>query len=224
MTSLAIILLGPPGAGKGTQAKRLGREFDFVHISTGDILRAEVQKGTALGKQAKEIMEAGELVPDSLVAEIVGGRLRSGNGKRGFLLDGFPRNLVQAEYLEGAAGDLPVFAIHIQVEEEQLFKRLTGRRHCPNCGRIYNVYFSPPEREGICNACGSALMQRKDDQPEVIRERLRVYREQTEPLVGFYASRDAYFEVDGNEGVEAVFEELSARIAQIDQSLERASR
>lgn len=209
-----IILLGPPGAGKGTQAGLLARRHRFAHISTGDLLREEVRKGTRVGRKVGEIMEAGELVPDELVGDMVRKRIVSGDGEKGYILDGFPRNLAQARYLERVLQHVTVVAVNMDVDEEQLVRRLSGRRYCPNCGKIYNLHLSSQEGES-CSACGAELRQRPDDSEEVIAERLRVYREQTEPVIEFYASRRNYFSVDGNRGVEEVAGDLSTIVNQM---------
>lgn len=212
-----IILLGPPGAGKGTQAKKLSREFDLIHISTGDILRKEVREGTELGGKVREIMNAGELVPDELVGQIVRSCIEKHPTASGFILDGYPRNVNQAEFLMYIADGWPVYAVCIQVEEEILVKRLTGRRYCPGCGKIYNVYFSPPSTEGICDVCGSKLVQRRDDREEVISERLRVYHEQTRPVIEFFSSLGRYFEIDGSKSVPQVAQALSELVGVIEK-------
>ncbi len=209
------MFLGAPGAGKGTQAAILGERLNFSHISTGEILREEVRKATCLGGQVRQIMEVGELVPDELVTEIVCSRITPPDGPSGFLLDGFPRNIAQAECLDQVMEAEPVYVINIQVHQDELVKRLSGRRSCPNCGKIYNVWFSLPEEDGICGVCDSALIQRKDDREEVIVERLRVYQEQTKPLIDYYAVRGTYFEVDGNQDVTEVSYKLSEIIADI---------
>lgn len=202
-----IVLLGPPGGGKGTQAKKLVEVFGMRHVSVGDVLRAEVRKGTALGNRVEEVMAAGELVSDQLVGEIIKGVIREG-GDETILLDGYPRNTNQAEFLDSITIDDSVYAINIAVEEGQVIRRLSGRRFCSECGKIYNIYFSPPVRPGICDDCGTELMRRPDDREDVIAERLRVYREQTRPVVDFFRSKAHYFEVDGNWEPEAVFQEL----------------
>ncbi len=207
-----VILMGPPGAGKGTQAKMLAEKFGFAHISTGDILRQEVRAGTALGAKVEEIMNSGALVPDELVAEIVGERLGSGDAPSDILLDGFPRTVPQAEYLETLAGDFEQIAVNLHLSEEEVVRRLAGRRHCAGCGRIYNVYYSGPTQEGACDGCGGELLQRPDDAEEVVRERLKVYQEQTSPLIEFYKSREGYFEVDGSLDMDSVFGELSSLV------------
>ncbi|HLV01505.1 MAG TPA: adenylate kinase [Acidobacteriota bacterium] len=212
-----IILLGPPGAGKGTQAKKLSKEFDLIHISTGDILRKEVREGTELGDKVREIMNAGELVPDELVGEIVRTCLQKHSTAPGFILDGYPRNVNQAEFLMSIADGWPVYAVGIEVEEDVLIKRLAGRRYCPRCGKIYNVYFSPPSTEGICDVCGSELVQRRDDRQEVISERLRVYHEQTRPVIEFFSSQGRYIEIDGSRSVVQVAQALSELVGVIER-------
>jgi len=202
-----LVLLGPPGGGKGTQAKKLAGEFGWKHVSTGDVLREEVSNGTELGKRARAIMESGELVPDELVGEIIRSRIEQREGIEGFILDGFPRTVAQAEFLAEIAQDLPIHALGIEVEEDQVVKRLSGRRFCPTCGNIYNIYFSPPEVPGVCE-CGTKLIRRKDDREDVIRERLRVYHEQTRPVIDFYRASGKYFPVDGNWEPDDVYDEL----------------
>ena len=212
MNHPVIVLLGAPGAGKGTQARKLVEKLGLVHLSTGDVLREEVKEGSALGRQVQEVMEAGELVPDQLVSEIVRERVSGDGLQRGVVLDGYPRTLSQAEFLEEVASGREQAIINIRVDSDELLRRLSGRRDCSGCGTIYNVYFSPPLKEGVCNLCGSDLIQRKDDRDEVATERLRVYREETEPVIGFYSTRDHYFEADGNQEPEAVFEEIMTRL------------
>ena len=213
MTELRILVfLGAPGAGKGTQTTRLVREFRMKHLSTGEALRQKAREDTLLGNQARECMERGELVSDELMAEVVREYMTDFRDSTGFILDGFPRNLVQAELLEEIAGETPIWVINIRVDEEVVIKRLSGRRQCMECGRISNVNFSPPRQEGVCDACGARLVQRLDDLPDVIQRRLQVYREQTKPLTDFYSKKDYYFEVDGNLDTETVFERISAHL------------
>lgn len=204
-----VVLLGPPGGGKGTQAKRLVDEFGLVHYSTGDILREEVRRDSPVGRRAKAIMEAGELVPDEVLGEIVRGRLKDLEPGDGCILDGYPRTLAQARFLEEIRDGMPLIVVNVTVDEEQIIKRLSGRRFCPKCGNIYNIYFSPPKEAGHCDRCGAELQRREDDHEDVIRERLRVYNEQTRPVVDFYRDWPTYFEVDGNKDPAVVFDELS---------------
>lgn len=206
-----IIILGAPGAGKGTQANIIASRYSVAHISTGDILRENVARGTELGKKAKAIMDRGELVPDVLVNDMVGERLARPDCDRGFILDGFPRTTVQAERLDHLletrtfeGRSLPPIVVNVQVGYNQLLQRLTGRRTCPTCGRIYNVYFQPPRREGICDLDGAPLIQRKDDSEEVISERLRTYERQTMPLVDYYRKQGRVHDLDGAQTVEKV--------------------
>ncbi len=207
-----LVLLGAPGAGKGTQTTKLVREFRMKHLSTGEALRQKAREDTLLGNQARESMERGELVSDEMVAQVVRECMTDFRDSTGFILDGFPRNLSQADVLEEIAGETPVWVINIQVDEEVVIKRLSGRRHCMECGKICNVYFSPPRQEGVCDTCGAKLIQRPDDLPDVVQRRLQVYREQTKPLTDFYSKKDCYFEVDGNLDTETVFERISAHL------------
>ena len=205
-----LVFLGAPGAGKGTQTTRLVREFRMKHLSTGEALRRKAGEDTLLGNQARESMERGELVSDELVAEVVREYMTDFRDSPGFILDGFPRNLAQAELLKEIAGKTPIWVINIQVDEEVVIKRLSGRRQCLECGRISNVNFSPPRQEDVCDACAAKLVQRPDDFPDVIQRRLQVYREQTKPLTDFYSKKGCYFEVDGNQDAETVFKRISA--------------
>jgi adenylate kinase len=223
MSKGVIVLLGAPGAGKGTQAKMLVEQFSLSHVSTGEVLREAVRQGTPLGQKAKAIMEAGALVPDELVSQIVRERVVGAEGDGGVILDGFPRNVKQAEYLDSLAGDLSLNVINIRLDEEMAVRRLSGRRFCPACGNIYNVFFSPPEREGRC-ACGTPLLQRKDDREEVIRERLRVYREQTQPVESYYDGRDSYYEVDGNLDPDQVAAEITGIVRRIEEQWSTVDR
>ncbi|RPJ87079.1 MAG: nucleoside monophosphate kinase, partial [Acidobacteria bacterium] len=177
-----ITLLGAPGAGKGTQAKILADKFGYKHVSTGEVLRDAVRQGTPLGQKVKAVMEAGELVSDDLVSEIVRERVTAPDAPRVFILDGYPRNVPQATYLDKLGNSIDIYVVDIKLEEEQAVKRLSGRRYCSACGKIYNVFFSPSVKDGICDVCGSQLLQRKDDAEEVIKERFRVYRQQTAPV------------------------------------------
>lgn len=204
-----IVLLAPPGGGKGTQAQRLVERFGMTHISIGDVLREEVRKGSELGGQVKEIMEAGELVSDELVAEIIKGRLTAGAESSGFILDGYPRNVAQAGFLSSITDQMQVRVVNIAVAEDQIVKRLSGRRFCGKCGKIYNIYFSPSAKPAVCDDCGSELIQRADDTEQVISERLRVYSEQTRPVLDYYRSKGSYCEVDGNWAPGEVHEEVA---------------
>jgi adenylate kinase len=207
-----ILLLGAPGVGKGTQAKELVKIWAIPQISTGDLLRGNVAQGTDLGRTAKAIMGRGELVPDSLVNEMVAARLEQPDTASGYILDGFPRTLVQAEWLDGRlaargqaqAGGLPLVAVSIQVDYNQLLRRITGRRNCPVCQSIYNVYGKPPAKEGFCDADGAALVQRADDTEKVFEERMRAYAASTAPVVEHYRAAGRFAEVDGDRPIEEI--------------------
>lgn len=206
---MRIVLFGPPGAGKGTQAGLLSGKFGAVHVSTGDILREAVAKGTEVGKKAQGYMERGELVPDHLVIEIAKQKLAE-IGRSGFLLDGFPRTVPQAEALDAALEEvgLPLDAVvNLRVPEEELVKRLSGRRVCRGCGRPFHADTMP---DGIkeCNACGGEIVQRADDRPEAVRNRLRVYREQTSPLIEYYRERGLLREIEATGAIDEVFERV----------------
>ncbi len=203
---MIYILLGLPGAGKGTQGELLSKKLGIPKVSTGDILRDAVRRATPLGQKAKEAMEKGQLVSDDIVIGIVEEKLKSRDCEKGCILDGFPRNLRQAQALEEFG--LPLKAIYIKVPEDEVVRRLSARRVCPNCGAVYNLITSPPKKEGICDRCGTPLIQREDDREEVVRERIKVYREQTEPIVDYYRRRNALVEVDGQGSVEEVFSRL----------------
>ncbi len=197
---LDIVLLGAPGSGKGTQAERIAPAFDVPHISTGDILRAAVKRGTPMGLAAKRYMDAGDLVPDDVVIGIIRDRLGEPDTGGGFMLDGFPRTLEQAAALDDmltGAGRALGLVLQIDVPEEELVQRLAGRRACRHCGRGYNVVFDPPRVEGVCDACGGDLFQRDDDNEDTVRNRLAVYRRQTEPLIGYYRDRGVLATVYG---------------------------
>ncbi len=199
-----IILLGPPGAGKGTQAKLLAAKNGLAHLSTGDILRDEVARGTDLGKKAKEYMDRGDLVPDQLIIDMIRGRL---DESAGFILDGFPRTVTQAEALEKiVAMDI---AINIALSREDVIKRLSSRRVCRKCGKIYNLLYNPPAVDGVCDECGGELYQRDDDKREVIENRYDVYEQATAPLIGFYKERGLLVDVDGARGTEEVTEQIA---------------
>jgi adenylate kinase len=211
----ALILLGSPGAGKGTQSKVISALYAVPQISTGDLLRENAAKGTELGRKAKSVMERGELVPDVLVQDMLASRIRSGGDtKRGFILDGFPRTLPQAVWLDdfleawtaevNPGHSVPPVVINVAVGYNQLFRRLTGRRSCPTCGRIYNVYFQPPRIADLCDIDGSKLVTRRDDCEEVISGRLKEYENKTMPLIEYYRSRGHLHEIDGDQDMDKV--------------------
>jgi len=210
-----LILFGPPGAGKGTQAQRLLAAYGTPQISTGDILRQAVKDGTPAGRQAKPLMEAGKLVPDALVISIVEERLKRADCQAGFVLDGFPRTVAQAEALDAMLTSLGRRIDHVlslEVPLEMVVERLTGRRCCPADGRVYHVTEAPPKAAGVCDACGSALVQRPDDREEVVRARQLTYRRDTEPLKAFYAKRGLLRSVDGTGTPDEVFARIQAAL------------
>jgi len=214
-----ILLLGAPGVGKGTQAKELVKLWGIPQISTGDLLRGNVSKGTPLGVIAKEIMGRGELVPDTLVNEMVALRLQEPDTLNGYILDGFPRTLVQANWLDGrlAAREkgLPVVAVSIHVEYNQLLRRITGRRNCPVCQSIYNVHGKPPQRDGFCDLDGAALVQRADDTEKVFEERMRAYEALTAPVVEHYRGLGRFSEVDGDRPIDAIAAGIVAAVKEL---------
>jgi len=214
-----ILLLGAPGVGKGTQAKELVAKWGIPQISTGDLLRYHRDHGTPLGLKAKEIMAAGRLVPDELVNEMVAERLKQPDTANGYILDGFPRTLGQAKWLDEHIGAeaqaLPVIAVSIQVGYNELLRRITGRRICPACGTIYNIYLQPPKVEGKCDLDGAPLERRSDDTEEVFRERMRTYESQTAPVVEHYRALGRFEEVDGNRPVSAVAAGVEAAVERL---------
>jgi adenylate kinase len=214
---LNLILLGPPGAGKGTQAERLREDFALPHISTGDILRAQVSEGTQLGSEAKRYMDAGELVPDEVIVGMITERVADGDARDGFLLDGFPRNEQQADALADALRGLDrhlTAALLIEVPDEELVRRLAGRRVCvKNPSHIYHMDFDPPKHEGVCDQDGSRLLQRDDDKEETIRRRLEVYHAQTEPLIDYYDEGGLLRRFDGTRSADEVHAHVRATVA-----------
>ena len=216
MPELNLILFGPPGAGKGTQADRLRVDFGLPFISTGDMLRSGVKDGTELGLEAKRYMDAGELVPDELIVAMAAERLRAPDTEDGFILDGFPRTLDQAHALEqqlSARGRRITAAILIEVSDEEVVRRLSGRRVCVKAGHNYHVDFDPPKHEGVCDQDGSRLIQRDDDQPDVVRNRLAVYHSQTEPLISYYDQQGVMRRIDGTRSPDEVHDHIRAVIA-----------
>lgn len=211
---MRLVLLGPPGAGKGTQAKKLQQKFNLTHISTGDIFRANIKNKTELGQEVEKYTSAGKLVPDALTIAMLWDRLDQEKEKN-FLLDGFPRTIAQADALkEGLAQrNCPLDAVlSIEVDEAVLVERLAGRRTCPQCGASYHVQDAPPKQEGICDTCGSELVQRPDDTRETVQNRIDVYRRQTEPLVAYYEKEGILFHINGNQSVDAVFGAIQAAL------------
>ncbi|NLV71044.1 MAG: adenylate kinase [Actinobacteria bacterium] len=215
MTQFNLILLGPPGAGKGTQAGRIVAEYGIPHISTGDILRAAVKNQTQMGLEAKKFMDAGELVPDSVVIGIVKDRLQEPDTAKGFLMDGFPRTIPQAEALDEVLDALDrgvTKTLVILVDEEDLVRRLTGRRICRSCQTPFHVMFNPPKNEGVCDVCGGELYQRDDDTEATVRNRLDVYRNQTEPLIDYYDRAGVVARIDGAQAPDVVYESIRAAL------------
>ena len=213
---MVVILLGPPGVGKGTQGKLLSESVGWEHLSTGDLLRSHRQQGTALGDEASRYMDAGELVPDEIIVDMVRERLKRLPEETGILFDGFPRTVAQAEALGDVlddAGRSVDRVVVLEASDDVLIKRISGRRSCTECGAVYNVHFDPPESEGECDRCGGELTHREDDTPETVEKRLQVYREQTEPLVAYYEESDAALQrVDGEQGVGEVQAALRAAL------------
>ena len=201
-------MLGAPGAGKGTQAKMIAAKYGIPHVSTGDIFRANIKNGTELGKEAKSYMDKGALVPDELTVRILLDRVAQEDCAKGYVLDGFPRTIPQAEVLDAELtklNDKIDFAINVDVPDENIVRRMSGRRSCPSCGATYHIVHIPPKQEGVCDKCGAALVQRDDDKEETVKNRLKVYHEQTQPLIDFYEKKDVLKNVDGTVDSEEVF-------------------
>ena len=208
---MKIIMPGAPGAGKGTQAKMIAEKCGIPHISTGDIFRANIKNGTELGAKAKEYMDKGLLVPDELVCDLVVDRIQQADCEKGYILDGFPRTIPQAEALEAALNAIEQkldYAIDIDVPDENIINRMSGRRACVGCGATYHVVFNPTKVEGKCDVCGESLILRDDDKPETVKKRLDVYHTQTQPLIDFYSARKVLVEVDGTQSMDKVFEDI----------------
>jgi adenylate kinase len=218
---MRLVLVGPPGAGKGTQAQFVSAHLSVLQISTGDIFRANVSEGTALGKQAREFMDAGDLVPDEVTVAMVRERLESDDAGRGFLLDGFPRTVPQAVELDGILSELHTeldVVLELVVDDGEVVRRLSGRRTCRTCGHIWHVDFDPPSADGVCDNCAGELFQRDDDQPETVRHRLEVYYEQTAPLIGYYAEQGILVGIDAMGPVDDVTERASAALRSFGRS------
>ena len=210
---MKIIMLGAPGAGKGTQAKKLAAKYDIPHISTGDIFRANIKNGTELGAKAKEYMDKGLLVPDELVVDLIMDRFKADDCKNGYILDGFPRTIPQAEALDkalSAVGESIDYAINVEVPDENIVNRMSGRRACVGCGATYHIKYSPTKVEGKCDTCGADLIIRDDDKPETVLNRLNVYHEQTQPLIDYYSAKGVMKEVDGTVDMNDVFDAIVA--------------
>lgn len=206
-------MLGAPGAGKGTQAEMLAKKYDIPHVSTGDIFRMNIKNGTELGMEAKKYMDQGLLVPDELTVRILLDRVAREDCRNGYVLDGFPRNIPQADVLDEALsklGDKIDYAINVDVPDENIIRRMGGRRACLSCGATYHIEHVPPKKEGICDKCGQELVLRDDDKPETVKNRLQVYKEQTQPLIDFYTKKGVLHNVDGTKDMNEVFEAIVA--------------
>ncbi len=209
---MKIVMLGAPGAGKGTQAKMIAEKYGIPHVSTGDIFRANIKNGTDLGKEAKTYMDKGELVPDELTVRILLDRVAQEDCKNGYVLDGFPRTIPQAEVLDTELtklGEKIDYAINVEVPDENIIKRMSGRRACLSCGATYHIEHVPPKKEGICDKCGSELVLRDDDKEETVKNRLNVYHQQTQPLIDFYNNKKVLKEVDGTVDMKDVFKAIT---------------
>ena len=209
---MKLIMLGAPGAGKGTQAKKIAEKYGIPHISTGDIFRANIKNGTELGNKAKSYMEQGLLVPDELTCDLVVDRIAQDDCKNGYVLDCFPRTIPQAEALKAALGKMGTtidYAINVEVPDENIVERMGGRRACLACGCTYHVVYNAPKEEDVCDVCGAKLVLRDDDKPETVKKRLDVYHEQTQPLIDFYDKEGVLVEVDGTQNLEDVFQAIT---------------
>lgn len=209
---MKIIMLGAPGAGKGTQAKMISAKYGIPHISTGDIFRANIKNQTELGKKAKSYMDQGQLVPDELVVDLVADRIVQDDCAKGFVLDGFPRTIPQAEALDAALVSMNTkidYAIDVEVPDENIIERMGGRRACVGCGATYHIVYNSTKVEGVCDACGANLILRDDDKPETVKERLSVYHTQTQPLIDFYEAKGCLKAVDGTQAIEAIFDQIT---------------
>ena len=215
---MRFVLVGPPGAGKGTQAQFLAAHFNVPHISTGDIFRSNLKGGTALGLEAKKYMDKGELVPDSVTNDMVRDRLTQNDTANGFLLDGYPRNVAQAEVLRTALSNLNLkldAALELNVDNDEVITRLSGRRTCSNCGKVWHIVYEKPAREGVCDSCNGELIQREDDKAEVISRRLEVYKEQTAPIISFYRNEGLLITVAAVGSVQEITNRCIAALSQV---------
>ena len=214
---MKIVMLGAPGAGKGTQSINIADKYDIQHISTGDIFRANIKGGTELGQKAKSYIDKGELVPDEVTIGMLLDRIAQDDCKNGYVLDGFPRTIPQAESLTDALktqGDKIDFALNIDVPDEAIIERMSGRRACPKCGATYHIVYAAPKTENICDKCGTELIIRSDDKPETVKDRLNVYHQQTEPLIAYYKAAGVLREVDGTQELPKVFEDVVAILSE----------
>ena len=209
--SMKIIMLGAPGAGKGTQAKKIAAKYQIPHVSTGDIFRANIKNGTELGMKAKSYMDAGGLVPDEITIGMLLDRIHEADCENGYVLDGFPRTIPQAESLTEALAGMDEkidYAVNVDVPDENIISRMSGRRACLNCGATYHIVYNPPKQEGVCDVCGDKLVLRDDDRPETVQKRLSVYHDQTQPLIEYYEKAGVLKQVDGTQNMEAVFQDI----------------
>ncbi|RGX25251.1 adenylate kinase [Enterocloster asparagiformis] len=208
---MKIIMLGAPGAGKGTQAKKIAAKYQIPHVSTGDIFRANIKNGTELGMKAKSYMDAGGLVPDEITIGMLLDRIHEADCENGYVLDGFPRTIPQAESLTQALAGMDEkidYAVNVDVPDENIISRMSGRRACLNCGATYHIVYNPPKQEGVCDVCGDKLVLRDDDKPETVQKRLSVYHDQTQPLIEYYEKAGVLKQVDGTQDMEAVFQDI----------------
>ena len=208
---MKLIMLGAPGAGKGTQAKKISAKYEIPHISTGDIFRANIKGGTELGMKAKAFMDQGQLVPEEITIGMLLDRIKEDDCKNGYVLDGFPRTIPQAESLTKALtelGDKIDWAVNVDVPDENIISRMSGRRACLGCGQTYHIVYNAPKQEGVCDVCGETLVLRDDDKPETVKKRLEVYHEQTQPLIDYYRAAGVLAEVDGTKDLENVFQDI----------------
>ena len=208
---MKIIMLGAPGAGKGTQAKKIAERFGIPHVSTGDIFRANIKNQTELGKKVKKIIDAGQLVPDELTIGMLMDRIHEADCGNGYVLDGYPRTIPQAENLTKAlaqTGEAIDYAINVDVPDEHIVSRMSGRRSCPGCGAMYHIVYSAPKKAGYCDSCGTELVIRDDDKPETVKNRLNVYHEQTSPLIEYYKGQGSLRTVDGTQDIEEVYKDI----------------
>ena len=214
---MKLVMLGAPGAGKGTQAKMLAERYGIPHISTGDIFRSNIKEGTELGKKVKGFLDSGALVPDELTVDLVMDRIGQEDCRNGYILDGFPRTIHQAEKLTealtGKGGEID-YAVNVDVPDEAIVERMSGRRMCPACGASYHVVNIPPKKEGICDQCGAELMIRPDDQADTVRKRLEVYHQQTQPLIDYYKEKGLVVDVDGTQPMDVVFQAIVQRLGE----------
>ena len=212
---MKLVLIGCPGAGKGTQAKKLSKHFGIAHISTGDLLREQMKLGTELGKKVSEIMNAGGLVSDDIVSAMLAERIKADDCKKGYILDGYPRNLSQAEGLDAITGPLDK-VVCFNVDDAVIVDRMTGRRGCPKCGQMFHIKYNPPKQDNVCDACGETLIQRKDDNEETVVNRLKVYHETTAPVIDYYKNKGILLEVEGVGDIDEIFAKVVSALEGID--------